>query len=295
MLYVGYQNTALPFSYLGAHGRHVGYSVDLCAHVVADIEHRRGRKFEAVHAVAVSSKTRIPLLLAGKIDLECGSTTHTLERERLGLAFSLTIFVSDVAVLVRREPGAPARIQDLQRLQDPLAPIVTTAGSTSARHLRELDATLPEAPLRVVYGADHGDSFRMLADGRASAFVMDRVLLAAGMAAFAGRSATGFTLLEDTVTPRAVEHYALMMRDADADLKRAVDETLTRLMGDGGIEKIYAHWFQEPIAVPAAGAGPLAGAQPLMLGLALRDDLKKLFRNPSGTPYLAPAAAPAMR
>jgi glutamate/aspartate transport system substrate-binding protein len=291
---LGYQNTSLPFSYLDAQGHHVGYSVDLCAQVIADIERRRGRAFREIHAVPVSSKTRIPLLLAGRVDLECGSTTNTTERQHLGLAFSVTTFVSDVAVLVRGAPGAPQRVQDLQRLQEQGLPIVTTAGSTSARYLRDLEATLP-APLHVVLAADHGESFRMLADARASAFVMDRVLLMARVAALAERAPGDFVLLEGTVSPRAVEHYALMMRSTDADLKQAVDGTLRQLMRDGEIDRIYERWFLQPIAAPAAGSDATATARSLTLGLRVGDELKRLFRSPSDAPYAAPASPAAMR
>jgi glutamate/aspartate transport system substrate-binding protein len=291
---IGYQNTSLPFSYLDARNQHVGYSVDLCAQVIADIERQRGRPFREVHPVPVSSKTRIPLLLAGKIDLECGSTTNTTERRHLGLAFSVTTFVSDVAVLVRGGPGAPQRVQDLQRSQEPGLPVVTTAGSTSARHLRDLEATLP-VPLRVVHAVDHGESFRMLAEGRASAFVMDRVLLTARVAALANRAPGDFVLLEGTVSPHAVEHYALMMRDTDADLKQVVDKTLKRLMQGGEIERIYARWFQQPIAAPAAGTDAGMGLQPLTLDLPISDELKRLFRTPSDAPYATPAPPATMR
>jgi glutamate/aspartate transport system substrate-binding protein len=138
-----------------------------------------------------------------------------------------------------------------------------------------------------VYGADHGASFRMLVEGRASAFVMDRVLLTAQAAALTDRAPGDFVLLEGSVTPH-VEHYGLMMRDADADLKQAVDQTLNQLMRSGEIERLYTRWFEQPIPAPASVAHSSAVAQTLTLGLPMPARLKQLFDSPSDTPYRPP-------
>ena len=274
---IGVQDTAVPFAYRDRDGQPVGYSIELCLKVVEGIEQRRGRKLEKTF-VSVSSGTRLAMLLTGRIDIECGSTSNTAPRRKLGLAFSVTTFVSDVAVLVRRLPQGPRRVGDLASIGSDRPPIVVTRGSTSERHMRELEAQL-NAKLHLHYADNHADSFGMLADGRASAFALDRVLLLALAASSSDRD--GYALLDGDVAPQAAEHYALMMRADDDALKLAVDTTLQRLMREGEMARIYARWFEQPIPAPDRSKG---AAATFTLGLPISPELKRLFQAPSDEP-----------
>ncbi len=85
VLTLGVRETSVPFSYLDAQKEPQGYSVDLCMRVADAIKGELKLSKLDVKFVPVSSSNRIPALVEGRIDLECGSTTNTRERpEPLG-------------------------------------------------------------------------------------------------------------------------------------------------------------------------------------------------------------------
>ncbi len=154
---IGLQDTAFPFSYVDRSGQRQGYARAICLRALDRMRAQRqkaGGKDLTIDAVSVTSSTRLPMLLAHQIDLECGSTTNTEARARLGIGFSRTIFVSGVTALVRRDPvRAITRFEDVLDRVAPLADavpkesgrkfIVTTEGSTSIRYLRDLALPWP--------------------------------------------------------------------------------------------------------------------------------------------------------
>ena len=77
---LGYRETSRPFSFLGTDGQPAGYSVDLCTQVAAAIRQRLKLSDLKVSWVSVTPATRVPRLVKGTIDLECGSTTITFSR-----------------------------------------------------------------------------------------------------------------------------------------------------------------------------------------------------------------------
>lgn len=278
-LRLGVQDGAVPFAYRAAGGEAVGYTVQICQRIAQRLARERGRPVELQY-VSVTSKTRLVMLLAGETDLDCGSTSATDARRQLRIEFSRPIFVSDAAVLLRREGGLPPTAATwLQAAVKAPLPVVTTAGSTSVRHLSALREQLPPGQaLRVDYGVDHDDSMRRLLDGRASAFVMDRVLLAARLAwavASDERARAALAITPWSVAPQAVECYAVALREGDVELKRAADATIAELLDGPDFDLLYARWFVEPIAPPRAVAERLGALSPRALGLPLPAGLRE--------------------
>ena len=288
-IHLGVQDHAMPFSYRVDNG-YAGYTVDLCLQVVAALEARRGKPFTnppAQRWVSVSSQTRLMRLLAGDIDLECSSTSMTPARQQLGLAFSMPIFISDVGVLLR--PGAQgvpvSAEQWLAQLRARAAVVVTTEGSTSVRHLARLNRQNAGTPFKVVYGRDHADSLRLLLDGAAEAFVMDRALLAALWARTPQLRAADLALAPWSPVPAETETYGIVLRDNDDMLKGVVRDTLCGLLWPGGaaqtgLQQLYARWFLQPL--PGAAVAPGAGPGP---GTALA----RAGATPAGTAAALPA------
>jgi glutamate/aspartate transport system substrate-binding protein len=103
---LGYRESSIPFSYVGPDKTPMGYSVELCTHIVADLQ-RQVPNLQ-VTWVPVTVENRIPALLNGTIDLECGSTTNTLARQEQ-VDFSLTTFLTGGSLLTLAEaPLGPA-------------------------------------------------------------------------------------------------------------------------------------------------------------------------------------------
>src|SRR5919106_6080674 len=90
---IGHRDASVPFSYYDDKQQPVGYAVDLCMRVVDAVKSElKMPKVDVKHQL-VTSANRIPLMANGTIDLECGSTTNNLERQKQ-VAFTITHFVT---------------------------------------------------------------------------------------------------------------------------------------------------------------------------------------------------------
>ncbi|MEB4733980.1 transporter substrate-binding domain-containing protein, partial [Burkholderia contaminans] len=70
---VSYREAAVPFSYLLTPHKAVGFSVDVTEAIVDDVRKALRRPDLRVAYVPVTGQNRIPLLVNGSYDLECGS------------------------------------------------------------------------------------------------------------------------------------------------------------------------------------------------------------------------------
>ena len=254
---LGIRESSVPFSYYDDNNKVVGYSQDLALIVVDQIKRRLGIPNLEVKLVPVTSQNRIPLVQNGTVDLESGSTTNNLERQQQ-VSFSTDFFVIGTRLLVRKDSG----IKDFADLRG--KNVVTTAGTTSERLLREMNQQNAMG-MNVISAKDHGESFLILQSGRAVAFMMDDALLA-GERAKAKRP-------DDWIivgTPQSKEAYAMMFRKGDSAFKAIVDQAVANAETSGTAAKLYQRWFLSPI--PPRG---------LNLGLPMNDDIKALFKNPN--------------
>ena len=81
-LTIGYRDSSVPFSYLGADEKPIGYAMDICYKIADAVKAKLNLPNLEVKLNPVTSATRIPLMANGTIDLECGSTTNNAEREK---------------------------------------------------------------------------------------------------------------------------------------------------------------------------------------------------------------------
>lgn len=257
---LGHRESSVPFSYYDQHGEVVGYSHDLSLQVVEAVRRHLGRPDLPVRLVPITPQDRIDRILAGDIDLECGSTTHNSQRARLA-TFSNTIFVIGTRLLTRRDSG----IHDFSDLAGRRT--VTTAGTTSADLLHRINQ---EKNLRttILIAPDHAESFAALENGTADAFMMDDALLY-GEIVKAEQPETWVV----TGTPQSFEAYGCMMRRGDTAFKRLVDRTLADLMASHEAERLYRKWFMSPL--PGYGTN---------LNFPLSDAMRALYRAPNDRP-----------
>jgi glutamate/aspartate transport system substrate-binding protein len=285
-LRIGVQRFAAPFAFERGPGDFRGYSVDLCLRLVALMRQDMGLGFvreRDVQFVPVTPKTRMMQLLAGEIDMECGSTSNTPERRELGIAFSPTIFVSEVAALVA--PALVPHSQSLdaliQHLRQSKLPIVTTEGSTSVRHVRGLSELAGDSVL-TSFGSDHKDSLRRLRTGEAGAFVLDRALLATALLSSQKMRADGFALTAWSPAPGKLECYGVMTRGrVYALFGQRVRAKMEAMRGSRELHALYVKWFQKPL--PAEDQIPkLPPGQALGLGMLPQHEM--LLLDPSTRP-----------
>jgi glutamate/aspartate transport system substrate-binding protein len=231
---VGYRESSIPFSYLDGSGKPIGYAMELCAKVVDAVKADLKMPNLKVNYAPVTSSNRIPLLENGTIDLECGSTTNSVARQKQ-VSFGPTYFIINVSAAVKKDSG----ISDFAQLGGKT--IVTTSGTTSVPLLKKYEKT-KDMDFKEIYGKDHAESFLLMADGRAVAFVMDDILLAGQIAN--SKDPAAYKILPGSLRS---EPYSMMLRKDDPEFKTLVDKTIGGVMQSGEINKIYAKWFTSPI------------------------------------------------
>jgi glutamate/aspartate transport system substrate-binding protein len=261
VIVIGYRAASLPFSYLDAQLKPTGYSIELCERIVAAVRLRLQRPDLEVRRVEVASATRMPLVANGTLDLECGITTHTAERERTQ-AFSLTTFVAETRLLTR----GPERVQGLADLRG--QSVASTVGTTSIQHLAKVNEE-QALDIHILGGLDDPEGFQLLKSGRAKAFLMDDVLLRS-LLAQQGAGAPEYRLSDRALT---TEPYAIGLRRGDPQFKALVDEVLAGLYRSGEIHAIYRRWFEAPL--PNSG---------LNLKLPMSAAFRRVIANPTDSP-----------
>ena len=257
VLTLGYRASSPPFSFVDGQLKPTGFTVELCERVVAELRLLPGLSSLTVRPVVVSSATRIPLVANGTVDLECGITTNTIERQRQ-VAFSLTVFVAESRLLSKVE--APMRTLEDLRGQ----PVVSTIGTTSIQFLQAENRRLGLS-MKIMGGVDDVESFRILDSDRAVAFAMDDVLL---RSLVAGAPNPGRYLISQQAL--SIEPYGIGLSRDDPVFKGLVDGVLRRLFQGGEFKVIYQRWFQGPVSPRGVN-----------LNLPMSEALERLTRAPS--------------
>jgi len=256
-LTLGHRESSIPFSYYNDQQQVVGYSHELMLKAADAVKkHLKLAKLDT-KLMPVTSANRITLVQNGTIDMECGSTTNNLERQKQ-VGFSNTIFIIGTRLMTKKDSG----IKDFPDLAG--KNVVTTAGTTSERLLRKMNEE-KQMGMNIISAKDHGESFLTLETGRAVAFMMDDALLYGELAK--ARNPGDWIV---TGTAQSKEAYGCMLRKDDPEFKKVVDAALAKAMLSGEAEKIYTKWFMNPI--PPKG---------LNLNMPMSDEMKALFKAPN--------------
>lgn len=254
---LGHRDASIPFSYIADNpNQPIGYAHDLQLKVVEALKTHLNMPDLKVRYNLVTSQNRIPLVVNGTVDLECGSTTNNVERQQQ-VQFSNNFFVVGTRLLADKAAG----IQDYPDLKGKT--VVTTSGTTSERLLKEYNDK-NQAGINVISAKDHGESFLMLQNGRAQAFMMDDVLLAGARA-----KAADPDKWEIVGTPMSYENYGCMMRKGDAEFQKVVNDALNEVYASGEINTLYKQWFESPI--PPKNSN---------MEFPMSDEMKAIIANP---------------
>ncbi|MBI3283488.1 MAG: amino acid ABC transporter substrate-binding protein [Burkholderiales bacterium] len=255
---IAHREASVPFSYLvedkGGVQRPVGYAVDICLKLVDAIKKELKLPQLKVNYLPVTGSTRIPAIVDGKADLECGSTTNNAER-RKQVAFTIPHFFATARMAVRIDSG----IKNWTDLKE--KKVVTTKGTTTVKLLTERDK-VRGLDLKLIEGNDHNASFGMVENFQADAFPMDDVLLY-GLRANA-RDPAKFAVVGDALS---TEPYAMMLRRDDPAFKALIDREMAHLMDEGEITRLYDKWFRKPIPPKGANLN-------MNMGFLLRDTIR---------------------
>jgi glutamate/aspartate transport system substrate-binding protein len=256
---LGHREVSIPFSYYDDNQKVIGYAMDLCYRIVDAVKADLKMDKLDVNLSPVTSATRIPLIANGTVDLECGSTTNNLDREKQ-VAFTITHFVT-ANKFVSKKSANLKTVDDLKGKT-----IVSTAGTTNIKQITEIGAQ-KHLDLNIIAAKDHAEAFLMVETDRASAFVMDDILLYSLVAT--SKSPGDYVISADALS---VEPYGIMLRRDDAPFKSVVDAAMTATYKSGAINAIYDKWFLQPI--PPKGVN---------LNVPMSASFKKVVANPTDT------------
>jgi glutamate/aspartate transport system substrate-binding protein len=259
---LGHREVSMPFSYYDDNQKVIGYAMDLCHKIVDAVKKDLKVDKLEVKLNPVTSSTRIPLIANGTVDLECGSTTNNLDREKQ-VSFTITHFVTANRFVSKKASGFKT-VDDLKGKT-----IVSTSGTTNIKQITEINAA-KNLGMTILAAKDHSEAFLMVETDRAAAFVMDDIILYSLVSI--AKAPADYVINADALS---VEPYGIMMRKDDAPFKKVVDAEMTRIYKSGEITAIYEKWFQKPI--PPKG---------INLNVPMSDAFKKVVANPtdSGDP-----------
>lgn len=258
VLYVGYREAAVPFSYLiPGQSFPVGYLLDVCSHVFSAVENRLGAKVKTV-PVAVTENARTMMLKTGITDLDCGAAGNTVGKQKQ-VSFSTNVFISEIKIMVKKDAG----LSSFEQLAGKR--VVTVAGGTAERQVKQA-ALVNNILLQHLLANTPTEAMAMLAQDKVEAYAADDAVLVAERAGNAG----DFVLFDAAL---ATEPFGIMLPKDDPVWKGLVDETLAGLMQSGELDRIYDKWFMSPI--PPAG---------INLNLPMSKLLKAAILEPGDTP-----------
>ncbi len=272
---IGYRDAAIPFSYLGADQKPIGFGLDLCGLVVEKVKERLRLDGLQIDYKPVAPANRAALLKDAAIDVECSATAKTapLAKE---VAFSIPIYASQLRWMVLRQirvekDGGRRKGYEVKPLTtaDDLRGLTVALTKGSAATSIVLGLSVDRfLGLSILHGKDTADAFKLVETGKAAALMDDDVLLLNLKAG--AKNPDWFSFLDESF-PGAP--YALVMRKDDGPFKELVDGVLADAMKSGEYAKIYAKWFQS--SIPPKNVN---------LNYPMPEKLKQLIKDPAAEP-----------
>lgn len=241
---IGYRDSALPFSFLNKAGQPVGFSLDLCHGIAADVARTLNRDLLEADAPAwqtgvrivylpVAADERLPKIISGALDLECGSTTANAERART-VAFSPIFFLAGTKLLVPLVDGRAA----VSSYRDLAGRTVVVAGGTTNAEVIGRLADRVSPPITVAEAPSLDTAYAVLAAGKAAAFASDDILLSGFIAT--RPDGKRFRVVGDYLS---YEPYAITLRRDDAAFAKLVQSSFERMASEGTLSRLYTRWL----------------------------------------------------
>jgi glutamate/aspartate transport system substrate-binding protein len=227
---LGYRESSLPFSYLNKRQQPIGYSIDLCREIVEETSTELDGADIKIALAPVTAANRLDKVKSGAVDLECGSTTSNLQRQK-EVAFSPVFFVAGTKLMV---PNS-SPVQSYRDLAGKT--VVVTSGTTNEAALRTL-SDKQKLGINIITSPDHAQSVATLAAGKADAFATDDVLLYGFIAT--DPAARDMKVVGDYLS---YDPYGLAYRRDDPGFAAVVERTFARMAAERRLEELYNKWF----------------------------------------------------
>lgn len=215
---IGVRNDFPPMGSIDTGGKPVGFGPDLGELLAKKLDVK-------AEFIPVTSRTRIPLLQNGSIDLEIGVTTPTTEREKT-VDFSIPYIWDSVNLLIRK--GGSKNIKDYA----PPKKIACTQGSFIIDLVKQ---QIPNAEL--VLFQEYPDAVLALLNSKVDAVGINR----AGAVALTQKDAARVDMSEDFIK----DPWAIMVRQNDSAWRNWVNHSIQEIWKTGAFQDLFAKHFGE--------------------------------------------------
>ncbi len=227
---LGYFAASAPFSFAGPDKSPHGYSVDLCQRIAAGVQRELGLTQLKTSWVELGPGDRIEAVRAGRIDIECGTTSWSFSRQQL-VDFSLMTFIDGASLLATADSG-------IKRITDAGGKRISVIRDTTTERALAAALARDKVQAEVIKVDSREQGFAMLAEGRADAFASDRFLLLNSFTSL--KSNKPLRLMDEDFS---IEPYALALPRDDARFRLAVNRSLAEVFRSGEISRVYDHWL----------------------------------------------------
>lgn len=234
----GYRKNAIPFSYINSQGKSVGYSLDILELIRQETEKKLGKPIK-LKLVEITPDNRFEKIKNGSINIECGSTTITWEREQF-VDFSVSYFASGTQMIVKSNSGL-ANLNSLKGIN--IAVIPNTTNEQAMKNFAH------GAKLILVKNEQEG--WQKLQKGEVSGFAGDGILLQA-----LRKNATkpeNYEIVPEF--PYMIESYACTLPQDESQWRDLVNYSLVQFMqgvvtDTPSAVDIYERWFGDDGETP---------------------------------------------
>lgn len=230
-LNAGTRADAIPFSFPQADGQLDGLSVDVLREIRAAVERRLNRPVE-LRLHAVTPANRIDKVRGGAVDLECGITTPTWDRET-AVDFSIPFFGNGTRIMALR--GTARSVDDFRGKR-----VGAVKGSTTAAIVA---AAAPGA--QVVDVADMAAGLAMLEKGELDGLSNLGIVLRAQVE---GSPLKSRVLLLPRTGALSYESIACMLPSGDSEWRDLVNRAIADMLDGidsyrGTFMRIHDRWL----------------------------------------------------
>ncbi len=227
---IGYRENEPPMSFLKKDKQPVGYSIELCLRIAAEVKSKLKNPNISIKYVPVTASNRFDALANNSIDILCGSTTKTHSRAEL-VDFTQLSFVTGASLLSLKT----AKIDGISDLKGKKVAVVkdTTTIKTLAKALKKSGSNAKVIP---VVSATEG--VNAVVKGKVDAFASDQVVLIGLVTTH--KNPKQFDIAKQLFS---YEPFALAVRQNDSEFRLIADRVLSELNRNGTIISIYSRWF----------------------------------------------------
>jgi polar amino acid transport system substrate-binding protein len=226
-----------PYGYLDKN-KHVGFSTEIAEKVYERVQKELKTSLK-INYIAVTGRTRIPLLLNNTIDIEAGATVITKQREKV-VDFSIPFFLTATYVLLSAD--------------SPIRKVADLSGKRIGGHRGGLEEILYtkklqqagvfKTPVKFIGFENHSEGFTALQGGSIDAYSSDGPLLY-GLQVKAP-DPNKWRVFDPGVNAFA---QAFPMRENSSDFAYLMNTTIVEMCENGQWEELYKKYFV-PVGLP---------------------------------------------